>query len=230
LVYGAGMKLIPLLILGAVGYYAYQNNILPDEITASVKSSITSIPQSNDTVNDSLGNMMPLKNELLPSPIYLSDKCKSVAIIEWKEIPGNSNTGISKSAINSMDKLCNLAMNEFPAFLKSNGFVAPRNFDGYSHKLSLMPGAVNNHGLDSRNLNDLNDRFRDKKSSAKYIWGYTLEDQKISFMHNCVSTDPEFFKKIMIHEMFHSMSMYVGTYRTWDNEERMAERFVNYVL
>ena len=116
------------------------------------------------------------------------------------------------------------------ALAKANNVHVTKSLNGYSHKLSLMPGSIKDHGTDYRNLNDLSFRFKNKKAPVKYIWGYTLEDEKISFIHNCVLSDPQFFKDIMIHEIFHSISMYSGSYRTWNNEEQMAEKFVKYVM
>jgi hypothetical protein len=192
---------------------------------------------------DASDPMLPLPGELLKDPIKLHGACERVSIVEWKSTPGNKfNKPENKEAVALIDDYCNEAIGAFVSFARTYKEavelnVTEQSLDKFYHRISLLPAVVTDHGTDPRALNDnyVGGRFNKRSAGGESIWGYTLEKNRISFIDNGVftrnHTPRPIFKDTLVHELFHAMSIFVGTSKQWsdDDEERHAQKFEEYV-
>lgn len=149
------------------------------------------------------GYITPLPEELLERPIVLD--CGATI----REVRGT----IDYSKINSM---CTHALSNFFKFIEAKGLKAERK-NSFRWNLSFLP-EYNCY----RCLNDEVYRFKNRYVHGRLI-GYTDMSVQYAFMSN-VRDDQ--FNITVVHELFHSMSMYYGVYMShpgsW-SEKTMAD-------
>lgn len=190
------------------------------------------------SAHDDRTQMMPLNSERLDNKIYLSE-CEGLNIIEWRPTPGKvKNTSPNKKSINIINNICELVFSEYPSFIQKEGYSEKRKYLNATRNsyACLMPADINDHGLDFRNLNDNDFRFKNRKvNGVEYFWGYYDYKYKTVFMAN----DPidengnlnENFQTVFAHELYHMISHYTEIYSEVGpaEEERMAKRFTTYI-
>ncbi len=180
--------------------------------------------------------MEPLPSELLAEPIEI-EACPGLTVIEWRPTRGERDTtSPSDEGVELMNRLCRLAIDRFPRFVKARHRPAldvGGAFEGL--RLCLMPADVDNQGLERRNLNDNDGRFVGRiVQGTTYFWGYLDVHHQTIFMRND-ALDPSRapnpgFERTFVHELYHAMSDYSGQ-RARDGdlvEEEMAGRFEAY--
>jgi hypothetical protein len=178
-----------------------------------------------------INHVMPMRNELLPDPIYLSKNCSNIKIIEWRDFDDIDN---KQFVINKLNYFCNKAVQLFPEYVKDNGLDV--NFTIPSSSISFIP-----EDNKYRSLNDFEYRFRMNNLCDEYgrkcrenenpvqIVGLFIPIFKTLFMTNKI--DHSFYITFS-HEMFHILSNTSGLKRglTSEQEERLAYNFELYML
>lgn len=157
--------------------------------------------------------MTPLPEELLAQPITLTRGCAKVVVREWVvDGPGSDRT---ERAIAHMDRVCNLAVDAFPRFIKRAHLAwRVKNKAPFEWNVSVI-----RRGRCHRCMNDYVDRFRNRfpsPSGATTFAAYTTRDERFSFVDNDISF-PEgrhttWWVTVWVHELFHAMSMHSGIF------------------
>ena len=174
--------------------------------------------------------MEPLPNEKLQNPITLTQECKNVRIVEWKE-SDSAESKMTKAHIETLDKLCRYAILKFPEFLKSRGLKMNHQSD-FQTSISLLP-----IDTEFRNLNDLQFRFStrsvtyDENGDPYQIYGYFQRKTNHIYVRNDVAEDA---KVVFLHELFHAASLYYGVYYQYpikraSTDENMAKEFTKFI-
>jgi hypothetical protein len=145
--------------------------------------------------------MKPFKHEI-KDPIYL--KC---GVTIWE-----NNSTVTKKHLND---LCNLANKNFKPFV-SKFFKVKHNKSFHWDVSLLKPGSY------YRCMNDLNYRFFER--SQVLMKGYTSFNKRWTFIDG---TDDVEFDVTFVHEMFHAMSIFYGTWSSRDEE--LAQKFTEFL-
>lgn len=149
-----------------------------------------------------LTSIEPLPFEKLNTPIHLSEKCSSVELDEWQNIPYNK----LKASISHIDSVCNYSVNNVADFLKS------KNIDITNVAINVKLSLLNYTGYRS-----LNDRYRFYFGNKVYNNGIQLNQigqyhysSKRIFIDNQLFFDETSFNSqfsvVFSHEIFHAIT------------------------
>jgi hypothetical protein len=146
-------------------------------------------------------SLMPLPSEKIQE-IKLAKKCENVSIIEWQDGPP------TEDKIKIINEICNLAVKNFPIFLKKKKI-------NITNKLNLKVSiSFLNKGFGSRQLND-SKRFvslnlpKHEDGTPHVIYGYYhFGNSHIFALNDFISNNKPntLFKMILAHEIFHALT------------------------
>lgn len=144
----------------------------------------------------------PLPFEKLNASIHLSEKCSSVELDEWQNIPSDR----LQTAISHINAVCNYSINNVQSFLKS------KNIDSLNISIKAKLSLLNYTGYRS-----LNDRYRFYFGNKVYQNGIQLNQigqyhysSKRIFIDNQLFFDSTSFNSqfsaVFSHEIFHAVT------------------------
>jgi len=177
----------------------------------------------------------PRPEELLSEPIQLDcGPYINIRIVEWRASRRVPLTGVTPEGIAVMNRACQEAVENYPAYLKSkhlNFVQMPVNVN-----ISLLPSNSYLDGTESRNLDDLKGRFKYEFNECCF-WGlYIKRTSSLFFRNDPILTNGiphKYFIRAFQHELAHIfddqwnvMNLNDISYRS---DEKMAEDWVRFI-
>ncbi len=190
------------------------------------------------------GHMLPLEEEKLSKPLFLTGSCRQVKVVEWRPAKGwEQSTGYSPVALDVLNDICQTVLAKFPVFVIKKGYQINTDFV-FTQNISLIPGTRKYNGFGYRNLNDVKYRFLNR--SKEYdefgevypIWGYFHRDASYIYIRNDVLNEDMTvnlkFKTVFAHELFHALSYQYDIYNQHRGnkdqvDEELSQKFTEYL-
>lgn len=212
--------------------FASEITALSAPSTSELKTKISQDPYSMD----------PWPSEKFSVPLDLPN-CPWIKIIEWRKPSQLNYGGFSEPAKKILDETCVKAVKNFSSYITYRKHKVMIDLNTFRQSLCLIPALSYYEGLEFRNLNDSNFRFRDREKTydnqgqLNIIWGYTSFRNNTSYIRNdVINEDGTVNNKVVTvfaHELYHAMSWHYHVNDRYHNdakiEEDMAVGFTQYL-